>query len=115
MTVRPLLVHPLRDPQTSDAEIAPVIVGYQPRNLTSSFPTMLSKSHPTSTRSAYRSLRAASSLNRRQALPVHVATRIPLTSSVVSSQSVIPGRHFSGVPRHFATASEQQLFRIVWS
>ena len=75
-----------------------------------SFPTMLSKSHPTSTRAVYRSLRATSGLNRRQTLSAHAATRIPPSSSAVSCQALIPGPNFSGVSRHFATTSEQHLF-----
>ena len=78
---------------------------YQPRNLTSSFPTMLSKSHPPSTRSVYRSLRAASGLNRRQILLAHAATRKSPTSSAVSSPSVVSGSDLSGVTRHFATTT----------
>lgn len=81
---------------------------YQPRNLT----RMLSKSHPTSTRSVCRSLRATSSLSRRHILSVHTATRILPVSSIANTQPGVPGPNFPGPSRHFATTSKQRTIRI---
>lgn len=76
---------------------------------------MLSKSHPTSTRSVCRSLRAASSLSRRQILSVHTVTRILPTPSTANTRSVVPGPNFPGPSRQFATTRKQPILRIIYS